>query len=74
MLVARGRVVTWDAHTQRVVVSYGTAETRTPAWWAAHGWLAFHTDGIEIVHPHAVQASMSADTFLSKLDAVWKLK
>ena len=72
MLAAGGRVVAWDDETNQSTVSYGQIESKTPAWWAAHGWLAFHVDAIDIAHPHAVHASASAQSFVSKLDQLWK--
>lgn len=69
LLVGGGRVVSRDG--SRIMVMYGPSETRSPAWWALEGWLAFHVDAADVVHPQAVQAAGCADDLVQLFDRLW---
>jgi len=73
LLVAGGRVVMWDLEANAARVAYGVSCHRSPAWWAANGWLAFHVDAVDVAHPHAMQTASNAHAFMSQLERVWKM-
>jgi hypothetical protein len=73
MLSAGGRTISWDAVHKRTIVAYGPTETHSKAWWASRGWLAFHTDFVDIAHPQAMHATTSAQEFDAKLNKLWEL-
>jgi hypothetical protein len=73
MLAAGGRVVSWDLEANAAGAAYGVSCHRSPAWWAANGWLAFHVDAVDVAHPRAIQTAPSAHAFMTQLERVWKM-
>jgi hypothetical protein len=68
MDVAGGRCIAWDAHGGARLV--GCAEKSTKGWLVSQGWLAFHTEDVDVVHPMALQAADCARAFAEAIDKV----